>query len=1143
MHHSGLPMTRSHEGPRGNEKPTAADLDAAPTLPLAGPRQAVSPGLQAGDFLAGRYLIESFVARGGMGEVYRARDTELGVAVALKIIRTEVATDPEALRRFKQEILLARSVSHPNVCRVFDLGRHRVGTRDVIFLTMEFLRGETLSARIRSRGRISREAGLAIIRQLADALDTAHRAGIVHSDFKSANVMIVPAPPGERAVITDFGLARSAAAQPEPDSPSLVGTPEYMAPEQVRGGRVGPAADLYALGVVLFEMVTGTLPFRGLTPTETAQARLSQDPPRPSSLAQVEPAWDHAILRLLAREPERRFSRARDVVAALEGKPGAAVEVRHFLPAERDAFVGRGRELEELARRLEGHGALVTILGAGGTGKSRLARRYGWNALERWPGGIWFCDLTEARSVDGISHAVASILDVPLGRSDPIAQLGHAIAGHGRALIILDNFEQVAEHAEITLGRWVARSPGTSFLVTSRQRLHLEGESILELDPLDAETEGVELFAQRAQVQRSDFALSNANRAIVSEIVRLLDGLPLGLELAAARLRTLSLEQLRGRLADRLSVLAAPKPGRHRTLRATLDWSWELLHAWEQAAVAQASVFDGGFTLEAAEAVLDLAPHPGAPPVLDVVQALVDKCWLRTRVVLGAPRFEMLSSLQEYAGEKLKTEGAIPGTGGANAVRQVEQRHGSFFARFGATDAIEALDGPGGVAKWQSLAAELNNVVSACRRAVGRRDGDVAVNALTASWKVLRLRGPFAPAIDLGEAVLSIPGLPVDARARALRELASALWRMGRTEEARGLFEKALAAHRKTGNRASEGTVLNDLANLHKQRGEMEDARRLYDEALIIHREAGHRFDEGMILANLGILHSDQGRMEDARNLYEEALAIFREIGSRRPEGIVLNNLGLLHWNQGQEEEARCLLEEALAIDREVGDRPNEGAALGNLGFLYEEQGRLEEARHLFEEALAIHREIGGRHREAAVLGNLGNLRLDQGRAEDARRLGEEAIAIYREVGDRRSEGILLGNLGNLHLDQGRMEDARRLYEMALGIHREVGNRSNEGVVLGRLAELEAREMRFAEARLALARGEALLREVNDRRELAKLLCTRGECERLAGELTAANAALTECEALAKEVGAEPASELGHLVAGLRARLAATPGP
>ncbi len=492
--------------------------------------------------------------------MYRARDTELGVSIALKTIRSEVASDPQSLRRFKQEILLARSVAHPNVCRMFDLGRHRDETRDVLFLTMEFLPGETLASRIRSRGRISGEDGLPIVRQLAEALDGAHHAGIVHRDFKSSNVMIVPSASGERVVITDFGLARamqiptmaenesmeqtsgrgatgsgpagsgplgpmhsafdstetvvdlgpagSGKMHTESVSPSLVGTLVYMAPEQVCGGRVGPAADLYSLGVVLFEMATGMVPFHGLTPIETAQAKLTQDPPRPSSLAEVEQTWEEAILRLLAKEPERRFPRARDVVDALEGRPDAAAVVRHSLPAERDAFVGRNSELDQLARRLESGPTLLTVLGAGGTGKTRLARRYGWNSLDRWPGGVWFCDLSEARSLDGIVHVVATSLDVPLGKGDPTQQLGHAIAGRGRALLILDNFEQVSEHAEATLGRWVARARETSFLVTSRQKLQLEGETTFDLDPLDPETEGAELFARRAQAQRSDFELT-----------------------------------------------------------------------------------------------------------------------------------------------------------------------------------------------------------------------------------------------------------------------------------------------------------------------------------------------------------------------------------------------------------------------------------------------------------------------------------------------------------------------------------------------------------------------------------------------------------------------------------------------------------
>jgi len=774
-------------------------------------------------------------------------------------------------------------------------------------------------------------------------------------------------------------------------------------------------------------------------------------------------------------------------------------EVRHSLPAERDAFVGRTADLRALAARLDAGTRLLTVLGPGGTGKTRFVRRYGWAWLGDWPGGVYFCDLSDARSLDGIFFAVASALEVPLGREDAGVQLGHAIAGRGRCLIILDNFEQVVQHAPATLGRWLDRAPDAAFVVTSRERLHLRGEEIFPIEPLPLEQDAIELFAIRARAQRPDFLLSESNRAAVAEVVRLLDGLPLAIELAAARVRVLSPAQLVERMRDRFALLAGARSAaaRQATLRAAIDWSWELLTPYEQAAFAQCSTFDGGFTLEAAEAVLDLSAWAQAPPAMDVVQALSDKSLLRTWVPPGQSRYDieepyfgMYLSIHEYAAEKLTASGR-------EAERAAEERHGRYFAGFGSDEALEALSRDGGVKQRRALALELDNLVAACRRAVARGDSERAVHAYCATWEVLDLQGPCALGITLGSQVLAIDGLDASQRAAALLSRATSLRRAGRGEEAGAEFERALALAREVRDRRREAGVLNNLGNLRR----------------------------------------DQGRMEDARAHLEAALAIAREVGNRRLEGNLLGNLGNLHGEQGRLEAARLYFEQALAIHREVGNRRIEGIDTSNLGNVCREQGRMEDAWECYQQALAIHREVGNRRDEGIVIGNLGLLRSDQGRMEEARALYEAALTIDREVGDRRHEGFILGVLGNLLREQGRVDDARVHFDQALAIHRAVGNRRSEGSVLGSLGELLARQGRFGEAREALRAGEALLREVGDQLGLVILLCDCGHAEVTAGDLGAAGAALAAAETAAKTLGAGPDSEAGLQIIKLRAAL------
>ena len=293
------------------------------------PKPDREPLLGPGEVLAGRFRVVGIVGQGGMGQVYEARDLELGEAIALKILHPEAARRPRLADRFRREAALARRVTHPNVCRVYDFRRHypevHAGPSEpFMFLVMELLAGETLASYVRETGPMSPEEILPWVRQLADGLDAAHSEGVVHRDFKGANVILHRSAAGQRAVITDFGLASGPSA-PETVGPTitdrslLVGSPWYMAPEQVLGEKAGPEADIYALGVVIYEMLTGNTPFDGKTPIEVAARRLSHRPPSPRWRSPNLPlAWESAVMRCLELRAEDRFSSAGDLVEALE---------------------------------------------------------------------------------------------------------------------------------------------------------------------------------------------------------------------------------------------------------------------------------------------------------------------------------------------------------------------------------------------------------------------------------------------------------------------------------------------------------------------------------------------------------------------------------------------------------------------------------------------------------------------------------------------------------------------------------------------------------------------------------------------------------------------------------------------------------
>ncbi len=737
--------------------------------------------------------------------------------------------------------------------------------------------------------------------------------------------------------------------------------------------------------------------------------------------------------------------------------------------------------------------------GPGGTGKTRLVRRYGLTWLGDWPGGVYFCDLSDAHSLDAILFAVASALAVPLGREDPAVQLGHAVAARGRCLVILDNFEQVVEHAAATVGVWLDVAPGVAFLVTSREKLHLRGEETFAIEPLPLAEDAIELFGLRARAQCPDFVVNDGNRADVAEVVRLVDGLPLAIELAAARVRVLSPAQIVQRMRDRFALLAGARgaAARQATLRAAIDWSWDLLAPWEKDAFAQCSVFEGGFTLEAAEAVVDLARWPEAPPVMDVIHALTDKSLLRTwipwahdRYAFEEPFFGMYLSIHDYSAGKLEACG-----GGAKAAAEV--RHGACFAAFGEDHVIEAMFLHGGVRRRREMALELDNLVAACRRAVIRGDGGVAAATLRAVCDVLEFTGPYGLGIALGAQVLAVPGISAPARARALAARAMSLRRAGRTEESGAAW----------------------------------------DEALVLHRALGDRQREAIELLMLGNLRRDQGRIDEARTMQEDALALARAIGYRRAEGQALGNLGIIHGEQSRLPDARLHFEQALAIHREVGNRYIEGIDTSNLGNVFRAAGRFDEARGCYQDALAIDREVGNRRDEGIVTANLGLLSADLDRHEEARGLYAAAIAIAREVGDRRFEGYVLGALSTLLGEQGCVEAAMAECDRALEIHRAVGNRHQEGVALGTLGGLLAKLGRIDEARDRLRAGDALLREVGDLFGRASLLCEWASVEAAAGAPAAANDVLAQAARALDEAGAGPDCEPGRRLASLRDRL------
>jgi predicted ATPase/Tfp pilus assembly protein PilF len=1062
--------------------------------------------LQAGDPV-GRYRALHLLGRGGAAEVWAVEHATLGTRHALKLLHTPA---PGLRERLLREGRLQRRLDPVCVVPVTDV----IEVGGLPALVMDLVEGPTL-AELLGAYRPTEEEAIALLSDVVRGVGAAHRAGVVHRDLKPSNVLLQLERGRVVPRITDFGIAKELGADGT-RTLGFLGTPAYAAPEQLSDpAHVDLRADLWSLGVMLYELLTGRRPFE----SEQLEGLLYAVHREPTALQPLPEAMRPLVAQLLQPDRERRLASvevlleelqaregAEDVLAAggplaeavrLCTRPAASEQApqtaQGWLPAEPDALLGREAELARLASLLS-QARLVSVLGVGGVGKTRLALRAGAQGRPSWPGGVWFCDLTQAQSADGILAALGRTLGVALER-DPAAQLGHALASRGRCLVLLDNAEQVAEPLAPLLQRWLGRAGSASFLVTSRQRLKLPPEQVLALEPLEAGA-GAALFLERAAAARPGFEPSPEDHRAIAALVELLDGLPLAIELAAARVRTLSPARLRERMTDRFGVLTSRRGSdRHAALKVVLEDSWALLSAEQRTALACLSVFSGGFTLAAAEAVLSLESW-----AQQVLEELVDHSLVRR---LGSGRLGLLVSVREFAASKLE-----PGS-------EAERRHGTFYARYGATDALRALARHGGVQRRHALAADLDDLASACRRAAQRGDGAVAAACALAAWAALELTGPIALAVELLQQARQAPGhdrevaladalgqalilagrpqeasallgaaLEGDLSAPLLAAAGDASRAQGRMTEALHAYEAALTAARQVLDRHTEGRVLGMLGHLHREQGRGDEALAHYQQALALHEASGDVRSEALMLGSVGQIQADHGQLEEAWQRGEQALAIARALGDRQLEGELLGLLGGVRWDQGSYVEAARYYEQGLATLRQIGARREEAMMLSNLGGALRMQGQLDEGLRRSEQAVAIFRELGDRYSEVIALTNLGVAYAKAERSEEAVARYQEGLTVAREVGHRHGEGVLLGNLGTQLTRAGRLQEAQLHLQQALDLHRQTADPRNQGVVHNFFGNLE----RHRSAQAALAHYQAaleLLTQVGDRGNLA----------------------------------------------------------
>jgi predicted ATPase/DNA-binding CsgD family transcriptional regulator len=1003
----------------------------------------------------GSYRLIQLLGQGNFSEVYLGKHIHLNTQAAIKVLHEHLASyDTED---FLNEARTIAHLRHPHIIQVLDFGIE--GTTP--FLVMDYAPHGNLRQLYPRGTLIPLDAVLAYVMQIADALQYAHQEKLIHRDVKPENILLGH---NNEVLLSDFGIAIIASSSRQQSTKDTAGSIAYMAPEQLRGNP-RPASDQYALGIVAYEWLCGNRPFQG-TFAEVYSQHLFMSPPLLSEKAPAIPApVEHVVLKALAKDPSERFASVQTFAAALEkavkaesssrtlSVPALDSPVEHLteaedplnvrfynLPGLLTPLIGRQQEIQTvctLLRRPEVR--LVTLTGTGGVGKTRLGLQAATDLLDDFAAGVCFVPLASISDPDLVIATIAQTLGVKEAGEQLLSDLLQAYVRDRHLLLLLDNFEQVLAAAP-GLADLLTGCPHLKILVTSRAVLHIRSEHEFPVPSLELpdlthppESEGlsqyaaVALFLQCAKAARSDFRLTPTNALTIAEICVRLDGLPLAIELAAARIKLLPPQALLARLGHRLQVLtggARDAPLRQQTLRDTLTWSYDLLDAGEQRLFRRLSVFVGGCTLEAVEGIYTaLGERPA--DVLDGVASLIDKSLLRqVDQEREEPRLLMLAIIREYGLEVLASTGEM---------ERIRRAHAHYYLRL-SEDAETEIGGPQQAAWLDRLEREHDNLRAALQWSLEQAGNEQATEDDRSMVTALRLGG-------------------------ALREF----WRVhGNISEGRNFLERALAASE--GIEASvQAKAFIAAANLAYIQSDYDRTETLCKESLALYRELEDQPGIAFSVYLLGNVAWIRGDTTTARSLLVESLALARAVDDEQRAAWSLFVQGLLESSQGEYTRARALFEESLAIHRETQNKRGIAHALSQLAQVrIVSQSDQAGVPSLLEECLAISREIGFKEGIAASFWLSGQVALGQGDLVTAHSLAEKSVALYKEMGHLHGTAESLSAFGKVLAAEADYAAARTRYEEGLGISGALGEKWISATCLLGLGEVVAAQRQLA---------------------------------------------------------------------------------
>lgn len=929
-----------------------------------------------GDLLANRFRIIRFISKGGMGEVYEAEDLELHERLAVKTVLASIAANPVAIEQFKREIQLARRVTHPNVCRIFDLVYDPRPSGSIAFLTMELLDGITLSSYLEKKGSVPLDVTLAMARQMAEGLEAAHRAGVIHQDFKPGNVILMDAGAGRpaRAVITDFGLAHNVRSA-EQGSGRSVGTPAYMAPEQIEGGAISVATDVYAFGVVLYEMITGHWPYNAKTAAELQSKKLSQAPLSPSKYVPDLPIRvEHAILRCLAKKPEERFGSTLEVMAALEP---------------------RRRRWPTLA-------AAGLILAALGTIGGYEWRKAGAMSGEPTVAVIGFRNNSEDTKYNWLATELSESLTTDLGGSkgihsiptDEIASVktefsvaqDQSLEGED-----LSSLRQALGATHLLLGRYEVVAQG-SLLEMDLVLQDSHGKTVGDISESGSATDYRYLVAKAASQIRDKLGRARLSDTELSELQNLYPVVP-----EASQLYFQALDKLRSFDATTaLSLLkkAADLDPDNVSIHWGLANAWaQLKHDAEAAREAQtASTLAGKASLPQEYVVLAQAR---AAEMNQQWDAAIDNYKSLFRLFPQHLNYGLsLASVQ------------IEGSKATDALATLDQL-AKLPPPMG-TDpriAMAKAHAYGTINDYQSeLRAAQASLAEAKKRNARMMQARAQLELCWAHHNLGDVNSAYA-ACNEAQTLFSAFGDNVSA-AVALNDTATWLVARGRYAEAKQLYDRVIQANQAAGAQKDlAGACVNAARVLVDHMGKPEDAEDYIKRALEAALPIGDKYDEALARILRGEILAKQGNPSAAEQEVQHALTLARDIKNQSMEATALSNLAQ-YQSETDTGKALATYREALGLRQQKGDQAAVAICLTNMGDVLFRRGNLSAAEENYQKALTIDIQLKDKGSIALDWVSLAEVGLERGQLHEAQDRLSLAIKEFRENQDADSEAL-----------------------------------------------------------------------------------------------------------------------------------------